>query len=811
VAVNRIDPETGRAIQPAGNWTYKALERAARKIETAQGWEVLKEGRYEVTPNGEVKEKPPEQRDEGERLSQTARDIEAHTAAKSAERIGKETVPPIVQASKSWEELHEKLAERGIAFERKGSGAILKIGDTAIKASAISREMSLSKLETRLGSYRAAREAVSEGHPSIEPPEPIEKVEKEPKVKSAWERYQEAKAEYYDAKKRALADLQERQEKEKSELQKEQKEERTRLFAKSWKGRGGELNRRRSLMAAAQQAAKLDLRDRRKREQEWLKKQFLYSPLHDRFPNFKTWLNQEENPELTALFRYTDIPVMLEALPGAVMENIVGINFRDLRDFVAAAVPGNKSEVAYILKGRRTATRGAKAEFLDCGKRILLSKKCNQTTVLAVLQLASQKWGTIQLSGTEEYKQLCVKLAARYNFKIANAELQSAIEEERKRIADADEKRRAKAIGDGERAELFTRYADAVGAERFRIVVTDFLHLNSQGGTQAFVFDKKTDGLEGKTHEGILESGSLIKFRQYEHYGKNINVVPLSPDKHHILIDDMSAESLERLKEDGYRPACVIESSPGNFQAILTIPKLEGDPYRDREAANSLTKDLNKCYGDPKLSGAIHAHRLPPFANQKPKHRREDGTYPATRLAEAEGGLCEKAAAQLKETRTRLTGEAEKLRREQEHRARSAAFAKDWSAGATDPGGAYRAQWKDVIEKLRGDPDCSRVDAMAGIRMRVTGYSAGQIYEAIRENAPAMRKEVMSEREYSEKYRHRNWERYAKETVEKYVFGPRGAARYIEGEAYRAYYMKLEGRSMAEEMRNDRQKNNLSR
>jgi hypothetical protein len=357
--------------------------------------------------------------------------------------------------------------------------------------------------------------------------------------------------------------------------------------------------------------------------------------------------------------------------------------------------------------------------------------------------------------------------------------------------------------------------------------VTDF---SQTDGTRAFVFDKKADGLEGKTREGILEV--LPKLRQYEHYEKNINVVPLSPDKHHILIDDMSAESLERLKEDGYRPACVIESSPGNFQAILTVPKPESgaegrghigsDPFEsnqeaaNRTAANSLTKDLNLRYGDPKLSGAIHAHRLPPFANCKPKHRQEDGTYPVTRLVEAEGGMCEKAAEQLKETRNHLAEEAEKVRREQECRARMDALTKDWSIGATDPGGAYRTHWRDVLEKLQGGVDYSRVDATAGLRMRTTGYSAGQIRGAIKENAPVMRKEVMSEREYEEKYRYRNWERYAQETVEKYVFGPRGAAQYQKSEEYRAYYMKLEnrdftGHSLNEEQKSGQQKSGLSR
>jgi hypothetical protein len=39
VCVNRIDPETTKAIIPAGGWTRRAMERAARRIEYVQGWQ----------------------------------------------------------------------------------------------------------------------------------------------------------------------------------------------------------------------------------------------------------------------------------------------------------------------------------------------------------------------------------------------------------------------------------------------------------------------------------------------------------------------------------------------------------------------------------------------------------------------------------------------------------------------------------------------------------------------------------------------------------------------------------------------------
>ena len=52
VAVNRISPKSYRAIRPAGGWTKKALERAARKIEITQGWEIEQSGRYAVNSSG---------------------------------------------------------------------------------------------------------------------------------------------------------------------------------------------------------------------------------------------------------------------------------------------------------------------------------------------------------------------------------------------------------------------------------------------------------------------------------------------------------------------------------------------------------------------------------------------------------------------------------------------------------------------------------------------------------------------------------------------------------------------------------------
>jgi hypothetical protein len=95
--------------------------------------------------------------------------------------------------------------------------------------------------------------------------------------------------------------------------------------------------------------------------------------------------------------------------------------------------------------------------------------------------------------------------------------------------------------------------------------------------------------------------------------------------------------------------------------------------------------------------------------------------------------------------------------------------------------------------------DYSRIDSMIGVRMRATDYTRSDVQSAIENNAPAMRRENMTESEYEAKYRNRDWQRYAAETTEKFVFGPRGAVQFEKALDYRPLYMRLEGRDAIKE------------
>ena len=417
IVVNRIHPQTYRAVQPANNWTHKAIQRASRKIEIVQGWEIEQNGVYRVTADGELVQK---EKDSTPKLSKSALDMEAHTASKSAQRIGQEIAAPIIRSSKSWKELHRELAKEGITFEKKGSGAILIIGDTVIKASMAGRDISLSKLIECLGAFEQRDSSVCVAERK---PEPVEKVIKS-KVTSNWERFTEARETYFKEKSEAQNALAEKHKKERTELLARQKEERNALFIGSWKGKGALLNRQRSVMAARQQSEKLNLRDRQKSERDEFKKR-----LPRRFPNFKTWLHEKETmPESYLSFRYPKQGTMCGA------ETTEEKRIADLRAFTPVIT--NKGGVAYKKQDKNEAA------FIDYGKKIILSEKPDETAIFAAMQLACQKWGGVQLHGSDEYKRMCVDIAIRHNLRIANPELAKEVEEKRAHMKEVEEKAR---------------------------------------------------------------------------------------------------------------------------------------------------------------------------------------------------------------------------------------------------------------------------------------------------------------------------------------------------------------------------------
>jgi hypothetical protein len=261
--------------------------------------------------------------------------------------------------------------------------------------------------------------------------------------------------------------------------------------------------------------------------------------------------------------------------------------------------------------------------------------------------------------------------------------------------------------------------------------------------------------------------------------GENIYYTPLSDQKHHILIDDMDREKLDRLIKDGFKPAVVLESSPGNYQAIITISKLGTE--HDRDVGNRLAEHMNREYGDPKLSGVIHPHRAPGFENRKPQHQREDGSYPEVRLLKSERRECTKAMhlSCVFDFDYRHEAQEKAQRALQVEREPEPRVGNEIASGRAIE--AYKRHHQDVMQHYEGDADLSRVDSMVAVRMRVTGHSRAEIENVLLQCASTMREQDEG----------RNWADYAQRTV-RYAFGIGGDRQVIEQARYREHWTRLE-------------------
>lgn len=240
--------------------------------------------------------------------------------------------------------------------------------------------------------------------------------------------------------------------------------------------------------------------------------------------------------------------------------------------------------------------------------------------------------------------------------------------------------------------------------------------------------DRGADRTE-KTYDAA-EVRALIPYLSAHNYrGRDVYLTPMDPDHHYIVVDDMTPRALDDFLSAGYRPALVQESSAGNRQAVLKVPKSSGRD--EQKAANAVVVDLNRRYGDPNFSGVIHPFRMAGFSNKKPGRNNA-----FTKIIAAAGDLCARAAAALDAARQRIVGErtpAPTTDRpavpRQEHRA-----ALDGDAGAAFD--RARSMAEGLADRQGWTRDESRLDYRAAQIMAQGGWDTDEIAAAIMARSP---------------------------------------------------------------------------
>jgi hypothetical protein len=154
--------------------------------------------------------------------------------------------------------------------------------------------------------------------------------------------------------------------------------------------------------------------------------------------------------------------------------------------------------------------------------------------------------------------------------------------------------------------------------------------------------------------QGAIEIEEAIKWLRHEN-GKGAHIYIRPAGAHSLsLIDDLTADAIERMKAEGFEPAVVVETSPNNFQAWLNHGRVLEAAMSTR-AAKALVERFG---GDRSSADWRHFGRLAGFTNPKRERQLPSGMRPFARLRSATGRVYSRAVEFLADTTKNEKSEA---------------------------------------------------------------------------------------------------------------------------------------------------------
>lgn len=371
--------------------------------------------------------------------------------------------------------------------------------------------------------------------------------------------------------------------------------------------------------------------------------------------------------------------------------------------------------------------------------------------------------------------------APRPRFRLPSAVPETVVLRERELAEIEADKSRADRI-----RAAFERYHAAIDADGYRCAVINWPTDEAR---------RPPDFLGGRDGAGKVIAHSASEIREQfigmaidrtrRNPFANTYFCPVSRDRHHVLVDDMTGESLARLKAEGYRPALVQKSNAGdNYQAIINLGKI-GDETLDAKIGRRVVRELNAAFGDPHVKASVQLHRAPGFTNQKPGHRDlQTNLGPVVEIVEADGGLCPRAAEHAELARSAIEGERRESRERLERARARRLVDPDRVRPPPDVLDLAKAAFKHHAEEIiqrDGDDYQSSWAFKAAQRMAVTGWSAKLIEMSIIDEAPEI-----------SKHKDKDWRREASSILAKFD-SVDGMAKLEElSEKYRTRWVRFE-------------------
>ncbi len=215
--------------------------------------------------------------------------------------------------------------------------------------------------------------------------------------------------------------------------------------------------------------------------------------------------------------------------------------------------------------------------------------------------------------------------------------------------------------------------------------------------------------------ETVVKSVPWLRHQNCE--GRNIYIRPKG--EHDLsMVDDLALHAVSAMKEAGFTPALVVETSPGNYQAWLKHAN-----RLNKEVSTAAARALaEKFGGDRGAADWRHFGRLAGFTNRKAKYLDvSTGLYPFARLIEYGGRIYPEADRFLTGLKNEIEGQQadrKRFRNEVAHLA------------------LVRSKDLKTVDAFRADAryggDGTRIDLAYAVYAFSHGATAAEIEAAIR-------------------------------------------------------------------------------
>jgi RepB DNA-primase from phage plasmid len=214
--------------------------------------------------------------------------------------------------------------------------------------------------------------------------------------------------------------------------------------------------------------------------------------------------------------------------------------------------------------------------------------------------------------------------------------------------------------------------------------------------------------------------------------GRNIYIRPYG--EHNLtMVDDLKAASIDRMFSSGFKPAVVVETSPGSFQAWLKHSRV-----LNKDLSTAVARTLAQEFeGDKGAADWRHFGRLAGFTNRKLKYQNAEGFFPFVRLHAVSGAIYAQSDRFVHEVELALA-------RQRERTLQDGATYRQHSSGS-----------RRTIESFRGNPvyggDGTRIDLAFAIYALSHGVPHEHVRAAIRSRDLSHKGDEKRQAEYVER------------------------------------------------------------